>query len=128
MEYYITKTIEADFDQTIERITQALKTQGFGVLTEIDIKETLRNKLDVDFKKYKILGACNPNFAYRALQMEDKLGIMLPCNVTVIDQGDGKTEISIVDPNAMLSPVGNEDLKPFASEVKLMLETALNEV
>ena len=128
MEYYLTKTIDTPFDEAVEKITAALKTQGFGVLTEIDLKTTLKNKLDVDFKNYKILGACNPNFAYQALQKEDKIGIMLPCNVTVIDQGEGKTEIAIVDPRAMLSPVSNEELKPFAEEVKGMLENAMEQV
>jgi uncharacterized protein (DUF302 family) len=125
MDYYLTKTVESSFDDAVEKVTEALKTQGFGVLTEIDLKSTLKNKLDVEFKEYKILGACNPNFAYKALQKEDKIGIMLPCNVTVINQGDGKIEISIVDPKAMMSPVQNADLEPFAEEVKGMLEEVM---
>ena len=128
MSYYLTKTINADFTEAREKITEALKEQGFGVLTEIDLKATLKKKLDVDFKNYVILGACNPNFAYQALQEEDKIGIMLPCNVTVIDQGDGQIEISIVDPATMLSPVENSKLEPFAAEVRVMLDTALNNV
>ena len=128
MGYYLTKTVKTDFNTAIEKITAALKTQGFGVLTEIDLTATLKNKLDVDIKNYKILGACNPNFAYRALQKEDKIGIMLPCNVTVIDQGEGNTEISIVDPKAMMSPVENDELQPFAEEVKGMLEEVMEQI
>ena len=128
MSYYLTKTVESGFEDAVEKVTAALKTQGFGVLSEIDLKTTLKNKLDVDFKEYKILGACNPNFAYKALQMEDKIGIVLPCNVTVINQGNGKVEISIVDPKAMMSPVQNEGLEPFADEVKGMLEEVMEQV
>ena len=124
----MTKTVESGFEDAVEKVTAALKTQGFGVLSEIDLKTTLKNKLDVDFKEYKILGACNPNFAYKALQMEDKIGIVLPCNVTVINQGNGMVEISIVDPKAMMSPVQNEDLEPFADEVKGMLEEVMEQL
>jgi len=124
----MTKTIHLNFDDAVERITEALKSEGFGVLTEIDIKATLKKKLDVDFKNYKILGACNPDFAFRALQAEDKIGIMLPCNVTVIDQGQENVEISIVDPSSVMAPVENQDLEPFAGEVKGMLSRVLEKL
>src|SRR3972149_6413689 len=118
MSYYFSKIIKEDFDTAIEKVTAKLKEEGFGVLTEIDVKETLKKKLDVDFKKYKILGACNPPFAYKALQAEDKIGIMLPCNVIVEENSDGKVEVSAVDPIASMQAVQNESLGSVAFEVR----------
>ena len=121
MSYYISTTFEGTFNEAIQKVTEELKKEGFGILTEIDIKETLKKKLDVDFKKYRILGACNPNMAYKALQKEDKIGTMLPCNVIVEEHEDGTVEISAVDPLASMQVVDNDDLQLIAKEVKEML-------
>ena len=118
MSYYFNKTISGNFDDVIIRVTDELKKEGFGLLTEIDVKETLKKKLDVDFKKYKILGACNPPFAYKALQAEDKIGAMLPCNVIVIEQAPGRIEVAAIDPIASMQAVGNPNLGKVASEVQ----------
>ena len=109
MDYYINKTLKnTSFEEGIEKITSALKSEGFGILTEIDLKATLKKKLDVDFYNYKILGACNPEFAYKALQAEDKIGTMLPCNVIVQERIEGEIEISAVDPMASMQAVEND--------------------
>jgi uncharacterized protein (DUF302 family) len=118
MNYYFNKTISGDFDQVIEKVTDELKKEGFGILTEIDIKATLKKKLDVDFYNYRILGACNPPFAYRALQAEDKIGTMLPCNVIVQEREAGKIEVSAVDPIASMGAVENEELAEVAEQVR----------
>lgn len=118
MEYYFSKTIAGSFDNAIEKVTEALKAEGFGILTEIDIKATLKKKLDVDFYNYKILGACNPPFAYKALQAEDKIGTMLPCNVIVQEREKGIIEVSAVDPIASMSAVENEALNEVATQVR----------
>src|SRR5699024_8533917 len=110
MKYYISKTVDYDFDEAIEKVTGELKAEGFGILTEIDVKDTLKKKLDVDFKKYRILGACNPEFAHQALQHEDKIGTMLPCNVIVEEHDDGRVEVSAVDPQASMQAVDNDEL------------------
>ncbi len=116
--YYFAKTVEMPLDQAVEHVTEALKQEGFGVLTEIDVKATLKKKLDVDFRPYRILGACNPQFAYQALQAEDKIGTMLPCNVIVQEAGDGRTEVAAVDPIASMQAVENEQLGAIAAEVR----------
>lgn len=126
MEYYFTKTVKEDFDSAISKVTEELKKEGFGVLTEIDVRETLKKKLDIDFKKYKILGACNPHFAYQALQNEDKIGTMLPCNVVVQQQEDGKVEVSAVDPVASMMSVKNDNLEKIAGEVREKLSRVIN--
>jgi len=128
MSYYFSKIVNEDFDKAIETVTAKLKEEGFGVLTEIDVKETLKKKLDVDFKKYKILGACNPPFAYKALQAEDKIGIMLPCNVVVQENGDGKVEVSAVDPIASMQAIENESLGSVAVEVRDKLKKVIDEL
>jgi len=128
MSYYFSKTLKIDFDEAVEKVTVSLKNEGFGVLTQIDVKETLKKKLDVDFKRYKILGACNPPYAYKALQAEEKIGTMLPCNVIVIDQGDGNTEITAVDPMASMAAVKNENLAPVAAEIRNKLEKVIASV
>lgn len=122
MSYYFSKNLNTSFDDAINKVTSALKEEGFGVLTEIDVKETLKKKLDVDFKKYKILGACNPPFAYEALKAEDKIGTMLPCNVTVIEQGENNIEVAAVDPVASMAGVENSSLGSVASEVRNKLK------
>ena len=121
MSYYISTNFKGTFDEAIQKTTEELKKEGFGVLTEIDVKDTLKKKLDVDFKKYRILGACNPNMAHQALTTEDKIGTMLPCNVIVEEHEDGKVEISAVDPLASMQVVENDDLKTIANQVKKML-------
>jgi uncharacterized protein (DUF302 family) len=126
MSYYFSKTIEGDFNSVVENVVGALKAEGFGVLTEIDVKETLKKKLDVDFKNYKILGACNPPFAYKALQAEDKIGAMLPCNVTVIEQGEGKIEVAAVDPVASMQSIQSQTLASVANEVRSKLKSVIN--
>ncbi len=117
MSYYFSKILNTDFDSAITRVTDELKKEGFGVLTEIDVKETFKKKLDVDFRKYRILGACNPNFAFEAIKSEDKVGTMLPCNVVVQEHEDGKIEVSAIDPIASMMAIKNDSLGDVASSV-----------
>ncbi|NGP75513.1 DUF302 domain-containing protein [Balneolaceae bacterium YR4-1] len=128
MSYYVSKTVDYTFEQTIEKATDELKKEGFGILTEIDVKDTLKKKLDVDFKKYRILGACNPEFAHQALQHEDKIGTMLPCNVIVEEHEDGSVEISAVNPMASMQAVENAELAAVAGEVKSRLEKVIQSI
>lgn len=128
MSYHYSKVTDQSFDEAIETVTALLKEQGFGVLTEIDVKETLKKKLDVEFKKYRILGACNPNFAHQALQAEDKIGVMLPCNVVVEEHDDGKVEVTAVDPVASMQAVSNESLKPIAEDVRERLQKVIDQL
>ncbi len=128
MSYHITTTFNGTFEEAIEKVIAELKKEGFGVLTEIDIKKTLKEKLDVDFKKYRILGACNPNMAYQALQKEDKIGTMLPCNVIVEEHEDGTVEISAVDPMASMQAVENEDLAEIATQVRDQLRSVIKNI
>jgi len=125
MEYYFSKTVNDDFDSTISKVTEELKKEGFGVLTEIDVKETFKKKLDVAFKKYRILGACNPQFAYEALKAEDKIGTMLPCNVIVQEHENGQVEVSAVDPVASMMAVKNEFLGNVARQVREKLSRVI---
>ena len=125
MTYHISRTLKLPFDAAIERVTEELQKEGFGVLTEIDVKATLKKKLDVDFSKYTILGACNPNLAYQALQMEDRIGTMLPCNVIVRETGEGEVEVSAVDPIASMQAIDNPGLGELAATVKGKLETVI---
>jgi uncharacterized protein (DUF302 family) len=127
MQYGFSKTVDLPFEQTIERVTEELKKEGFGVLTTIDVKETLKKKIDVDFKKYTILGACNPPIAHKALQTEEELGLLLPCNVIVYEKDD-KTKVSIFDPMLMTNIVDNKQMEPIAKEVKEKLQRVLAEV
>jgi len=117
MSYYNSKLVDLSFDNAIERITDELKKEGFGVLTEIDVKETLKKKLDVDFRKYKILGACNPQYAYKALQAEENIGVLLPCNFIVQEKADGGVQVSAVNPLESMKAVGNLELASIAEEV-----------
>lgn len=126
MSYHFSKTVDLDFDEAIEKTTAILKEEGFGVLTEIDIKETLKKKLDVDFRKYRILGACNPPNAYKALQAEGHIGLMLPCNVIVQEHEDGKVEVSAVDPVASMQAIENKDLGEVANNVQNMLKKVID--
>lgn len=126
MSYYFNTVLEnVDFDGAISKVSEELKKEGFGVLTEIDVKATLKKKIDVDFKKYKILGACNPGFAYKALQSEDKIGVFLPCNVVVEENEDGQIEVSAVDPVKSMSSVENEALGGVASQVREKLQRVI---
>ncbi|HMN23256.1 MAG TPA: DUF302 domain-containing protein [Ignavibacteriaceae bacterium] len=124
MQYGFKKTTGYTFEQAIEKVTEELKKEGFGVLTTIDVKETLKKKIDVDFKKYTILGACNPKLAHSALQVEEELGLLLPCNVIVYEK-DNKTVVSVFDPNIMAHIIDNPDMKAVAEEVKSKLEKVL---
>lgn len=126
MTYHFTKTIDVPFDAAIEVVTKALAAKGFGVLTMIDVKATLKKKLDVQFRPYTILGACNPNFAFQALQHEDKIGTMLPCNVIVQQCDDGKVEVSAVDPVASMQSIENPKLGAVATEVRALLSDVID--
>ena len=125
MSYYFSKIVDDDFETAIERVTARLAEAGFGVLTTIDVSATLKKKIDVDFQRYTILGACNPGFAYKALQAEDKIGTMLPCNVIVQETIDGKVEVAAVDPIASMSAIKNEALGEVATEVQGMLKNVI---
>ena len=128
MEYYFSKTITGSFDDAIQKVTEALKAEGFGILTEIDIKATLKKKLDVDFYNYKILGACNPPFAYKALLAEDKIGTMLPCNVIVQEKIPGQVEVSAVDPAASMQAIENKTLADIAIEIRARLQKVIEQL
>lgn len=125
MSYYFTKTVQSSFEEAIIKATEALKIEGFGVLTEIKIHEKLKEKLGVDFPRYTILGACNPAFAYKALQAENKIGTMLPCNVIVQDLGNGDIEIATVNPIESMKAIQNEQLGTVANQVTEMLKRVI---
>ena len=125
MSYYFAKTLDLPFEAAIEKVTAALKEEGFGVLTEIDVQATLKKKIDVDFRPYTILGACNPGFAHKALSAEDKIGTMLPCNVIVQDAGGGRTEVAAVDPIASMQAIDNPELGAIAGTVRAKLQTVI---
>ena len=122
MSYYFNKTINLPFDEAITRVTEELKKEGFGVLTEIDVKATLKKKLDVDFRNYRILGACNPPFAHQALLAEDKIGTMLPCNVIVQELAPGTVEVAAIDPVASMSAVDNPGLAEIGMQMRAKLQ------
>ncbi|WP_431160585.1 DUF302 domain-containing protein [Flagellimonas beolgyonensis] len=129
MDYYFSTTLQhTSMEEAVEKITQALKEEGFGILTEIDLNATFKKKLDVDFPNYKILGACNPNFAHKALQAENKIGTMLPCNVIVRENEDGSIEVAAVDPMASMMAIKNESLGQIANEVREMLARAIDKL
>jgi uncharacterized protein (DUF302 family) len=123
--YYFSATLPLGFDEAIARTREALKDEGFGIITEIDVKETLKKKLGVDFRRYKILGACNPGLAHQALQIEDKVGTMLPCNVVVQEVGDGTVEVAAVDPLASMAAIDNFKLKSVADGVREKLQNVI---
>ncbi len=118
MSYHISRTVSGDFDDVVARTTQALKDEGFGILTEIDLKTTLKTKIDVDFRPYLILGACNPGLAHRAISAEDKVGVLLPCNVVVQDKGADGIEVSAMDPAAAMSMIDNAEVRDVATTVR----------
>jgi uncharacterized protein (DUF302 family) len=122
MSYYFSKTLDLPFDDAIVRVTEELKKEGFGVLTDIDVRATMRKKLDVDFRNYRILGACNPPFAHQALLAEDKIGTMLPCNVIVQEHAAGVVEVAAIDPVASMAAVDNAQLGAVGMEVRARLQ------
>ena len=126
MSYYISTTVQKPFDKAIADVTEALKSEGFGVLTEIDVQATMKKKLDEDFRKYRILGACNPPFAHKALEAEDKIGTMLPCNVIVQEREPGTVEIAAVDPVSSMQAVENPNLAPVAQEIQQKLQRVID--
>ena len=128
MSYYFNKIVDMAFDEAIDNVTEELKKEGFGVLTEIDVKEALKKKLNVDFRKYRILGACNPTYAHKALQAEDKIGTMLPCNVIVQERENGKVEIAAIDPVASMQSVKNESLSEIATIIQSKLKKVIESV
>jgi len=125
MDYYFNKILTASFDEAIQSTTSALKAEGFGIISDIDIQAKLNEKLGISFKKYRILGACNPGFAYKALQAEEKIGTMLPCNVIVIDQENGQVEVAAVNPIASMMAIHNTELEPIAMDVTERLKKVI---
>ncbi len=125
MNYYFHNTIKGEFDEVIEKVTNQLEKEGFGVLTEINVTETLKKKLDVDFRNYRILGACNAPYAHKALNAEDKIGTMLPCNVIVQDKGSGEIEVAAVNPIASMQAVDNEALGKVAKDIEEKLQKVI---
>jgi uncharacterized protein (DUF302 family) len=125
MSYYFSNTCDLTFDNAVSKATAGLKDEGFGVLTEINVQETLKRNLNVDFRRYKILGACNPSFAYQALQAEDKVGVMLPCNVIIQERRDGKVEVAAVDPGASMRAITNPALAAIAGQVQSKLKKVI---
>ncbi len=125
MNYHFSTMVNYPFDEAVAKATEALREEGFGILTEIDVKETLKQKLDIDFRRYKILGACNPALAYRALKTEDKIGVMLPCNVVVQEISNGTVEVSAVDPLASMMAIDNAELQIVAFEVQDKLKKVI---
>ncbi len=125
MSYYFSKTVDQNFEEAIEKVTGELKKEGFGILTEIDVKETFKKKLDIDFRKYRILGACNPKMAHQAINAESRIGTMLPCNVIVQELENGKVEVTAVDPVASMSAVKNDQLGAVAQQVREGLKRAI---
>lgn len=125
MSYYFSKTLSVPFEEVVRRATEALKREGFGIITEIDVKDTLKKKINVDFRNYRILGACNPVLAHEALQLEDKVGTMLPCNVVVQETVEGRTEVAAIDPVASMQAIDNPLLKQAAERVQAKLRKAI---
>ncbi len=125
MSYYFSKKIRSGFDQSVERVIQELSKEGFGVLTDIDMQKKFKEKLGVTFRKYRILGACNPDYAFRVMQQEDKIGTLLPCSVVVQQAENGQTEVAVVNPEASMMAVKNESLAGIAGEVKAKLEKVI---
>jgi uncharacterized protein (DUF302 family) len=125
MSYYFSKILEMSFEEAITRVTNELKKEGFGILTDINVREKLKEKLNVDFRNYRILGACNPAFAYQALQAEDKIGTMLPCNVIVQEDEEGNIEVAAIDPIASMQAIQNPKVRDIAKQVQAKLKTVI---
>ncbi|MBE0502897.1 MAG: DUF302 domain-containing protein [Desulfuromonadales bacterium] len=128
MSYVFSKKVAVNFENAVAKVTEELKKEGFGILTEIDVKATLKKKLDVDFRKYTILGACNPPFAYKALQAEPHIGTMLPCNVIVQEVAEGEVEVAAVDPLASMQAIQNQELQAIAKEIQLKLKKVIDQL
>jgi len=128
MKYYFEKITNYDFDTSVQRITEELKKEGFGILAEIDMKKTLKEKINIDFKEYKILEACNPPFAYKSLMAEDNIGIMLPCNIVVKAKDNNTVSVSVVNPVSAMQGVNNPEMNLIANEIQAKLKMALNKV
>jgi uncharacterized protein (DUF302 family) len=126
MTYYFSKSLPVAFDEAVQKTVESLKQAGFGIITEIDVKRILKEKIGVDFRGYRILGACNPKLAYEALQLEDKIGTMLPCNVVVREIAPGQTEVAAIDPVASMEAVDNPDLKQAAMHVQALLKQVID--
>ena len=126
MAYYFARTLALPFDRAMTHVTEALKREGFGIITDIDVRSTFKKKLDVEFRNYRILGACNPKLAYEALALEDKVGTMLPCNVVVQDRGGGQIEIAAIDPVASMAAIDNPRLKEAAERVREKLKSVID--
>lgn len=126
MNFYTSKLIRGNFEDVISKVTESLKTEGFGVLTQIDVSQTLKNKLNVDFRRYRILGACNPSFAYKALQIEDKIGVMLPCNIVVQEKSSDSIEVASINPLSSMQVVGNPELEKVATEIQNKLHRVID--
>lgn len=125
MSYYLGRVLSLSFDPAVARAIDVLKAEGFGIITDIDIRETLKKKIGVDFPSYRILGACNPALAYEALKLENKVGTMLPCNVVIRDAGNGQTEVAAIDPVASMQAIDNPELKRAAEQVRAKLEKVI---
>ena len=128
MSYNISKKVEGSFDDTVNKVTEELKKEGFGIISEIDLKEKFKEKLNVDFRNYKILGACNPALAFKAIQQEDKIGTMLPCNILIQEHENGEVEVSAINPLASIGAVNNESLQSIAAEVTSKLRVAIENI
>lgn len=128
MSYYFAKILSVSFEEAVRRTTEALKQAGFGIITEIDVRETFKKKLGIDFRPYRILGACNPKLAHEALELEDKIGTMLPCNVVIQDKGGGRSEIAAIDPVASMAAVDNPAVKLAAEQVREMLKKVIDAI
>lgn len=128
MKYYFSKSVSGTFDETVQTLTDKLKTEGFGIVSEIRMHDKFKEKLNVDFKKYTILGACNPSYAFKALQLEDKIGTMLPCNLLVIEQGEGKIEVAAINPNASMGSIDNPELSDMADKVSQTMRTIVEHI
>ena len=128
MSYYLNRTVDLSFDRAMDRVVESLKREGFGVLTEIDVKATLKKKLNVDFRRYHILGACNPPFAYEALTVEDKIGVLLPCNVIVQEIAEGTVEVAAMDPVEAMGAIDNPRLKVVAEQVREKLKRVVESI
>jgi len=126
MSYYFTKELNISFDAAIAKVTEELKKEGFGILADIDVKATLKKKMDVEFRPYRILGACNPPFAFQALQAEDKIGTMLPCNVVVQEKAPGKVEVTAIDPVASMAAVDNPNLRTIGEQIREKLKRVID--
>jgi uncharacterized protein (DUF302 family) len=126
--YYFARTLPVGFDEAVRRTIEALKQEGFGIITEIDVKDTFKKKINIDFRNYRILGACNPALAHKALQLEDKVGTMLPCNVIVQEVAGGRTEVAAIDPVASMMAIDNPRLKEVAEEVRKKLRKVIGNI